>query len=367
VEQTVKDRNSISSSNVPYYLSVATSSSSSSLDEGNEGLELISAGSEQEETTCTTKNYRALLSAIQDATLSNDAGRVFHGRGNMFPGCEHLTLDWFPPVWLLTSHNVEVSNEDLELFSSALECRWSKLSGDSPLNWVYQCRSDTTSTTVMAGSVPDPHVVTEHGVQFVVRLLHAQNHGIFLDMANGREWVQKNAKQQKPTVLNLFAYTCGFSLAALAGGATEVVNIDMAKGPLKIGQRNHDLNGLQENARFLPHDVFKTWGKIRKLGPYGMIVVDPPSFQRNSFVAKKDYGKVLRRLPSLLTPNNTGLVLLCLNAPELDTAWLQELVAEEAPELEFVERLANPESFPSIDPEKALKVLVYRRLPEAPP
>jgi len=101
-----------------------------------------------------------------------------------------------------------------------------------------------------------------------------------------------------------------------------------------------------------------------KIGPYDTIIVDPPSFQRNSFVASKDYSKILRRLPDLLTDN--GRVLLCLNAPSLDSAWLKNQVQEEAPSLEFVERLSNPDSFPAINPERSLKVLLFQKKTPVP-
>jgi 23S rRNA (cytosine1962-C5)-methyltransferase len=94
-------------------------------------------------------------------------------------------------------------------------------------------------------------------------------------------------------------------------------------------------------------------------GPYDTIIVDPPSFQKNSFIAKNDYGKIIRRIPELLTEN--GNAQLCLNAPELDTAWLKEQVTHEAPELEFIERLPNPDAFPSLHPERALKVMVFQK------
>ena len=66
----------------------------------------------------------------------------------------------------------------------------------------------------------------------------------------------------------------------------------------------------------------------------------------------------MRRLPDLLVPE--GQVLLCLNAPELGTDFLREQMSEIAPELQFVERLANPPVFADIDEERSLKVLVYR-------
>jgi len=88
------------------------------------------------------------------------------------------------------------------------------------------------------------------------------------------------------------------------------------------------------------------------------VIVDPPSFQRGSFVATKDYARLMRRLPDLLAPG--GHALLCLNAPELGLAFLQDQMREIAPELEFVERVANPAVFADVSQERSLKVLAYR-------
>ena len=299
---------------------------------------------------------QALLSAIAQMHNSTDAHRVFHGRGGMYPDCAHWTLDWFAPVWVLTSFQ-RVSEEALAVCHQALVQRWQSLAPDQPLNWVFQCRATgQTETRLMAGSVPEPHVVTEQGAKYLVHVLRGQNHGLFLDMACGREWLKKNAQHEN--ILNLFAYTCAFSVVALQGGAAQVVNLDMSQAALAVGQQNHRLNDLPPKARFLGHDVFKTWGKIGKMGPYGVIVIDPPSYQKGSFIASKDYIKLIRRLPDLLEPQ--GHVLLCLNAPELDTQFLHAQVAEAAPSLRFVERLANPEAFVDTDPEKSLKVLHYQ-------
>ena len=91
------------------------------------------------------------------------------------------------------------------------------------------------------------------------------------------------------------------------------------------------------------------------------MIADPPSYQKGSFVATKDYARLLRRLPDLLAPG--GHALLCLNAPELGLGFLQDQMAELAPELRFVERVANPAVFADVDEGRALKVVVYRADP----
>ena len=288
-----------------------------------------------------------------------DARRVFHGRGGLYPGCEHLSLDAFPPVWVLTSFQ-PISEDELAVLHAALAERWQQLAPGQTLNWVFQCRHEgRTETRLMAGSVPEPHGVTEGGSRYLVHVLKGQNHGLFLDMAEGRRWVREHvATRPGLKVLNLFAYTCAFSVVARQAGASQVVNVDMSHGALAIGQKNHQLNGLAAGASFLAHDIFKSWGKVTRGGPYDLVIVDPPSYQKGSFVASKDYARLMRRLPDLLAPG--GHALLCLNAPELGLDFLQDQMQALAPSLTFVQRVPNPAVFADISPERSLKVLVYR-------
>ena len=311
---------------------------------------------------------QALLDAIAAMPLPTDAQRIFHGRGGLYPGCEAWTLDVFPPVLVLTSF-APATEAQLDAVGAALQARWAQLAPGQALNWVFQHRGEAlrlegrSDTRLMAGSVPEPHVVTEDGACYRVHVLKGQNHGLFLDMAEGRRWVARHVAAHRAAtgrgakVLNLFAYTCAFSVAALRAGAAQVVNVDMGRGAIASGQHNHQLNGLAD-ARFLAHDIFSSWGKITRGGPYDLVIADPPSYQKGSFVATKDYARLARRLPDLLAPG--GHALLCLNAPELGSDFLQALVRAEAPGLAFVGRVENPQVFADVDAERALKVLVFR-------
>ena len=312
---------------------------------------------------------QALLDAIAAMPLPTDAQRIFHGRGGMHAGCEQWVLDVYPAVFVLTSF-APATDDQLAAIGHALQARWAQIApAGEPLNWVFQHRGEAlriegrSETRLMAGAVPDPHTVTEAGARYRVHVLRGQNHGLFLDMAEGRRWVRGYAAARSSDryglkVLNLFAYTCAFSVVALQAGAKSVVNVDMSHGAIAIGQQNHALNGIAGGASFLAHDIFSSWGKITRGGPYGLVIVDPPSYQKGSFVATKDYARMMRRLPDLLAPG--GHALLCLNAPELGVDFLQDPMRELAPELAFVERVANPVAFADVSQERALKVLVYR-------
>ena len=307
---------------------------------------------------------QALLAAIAQMPYCTDAQRIFHGRGGLYPGCEQISLDAFPPVIVLTSF-APMDEAQLTVIGQALEQRWQQIApADQPLTWAFQTRESggRVETRVMSGELPEPHVVTENGAKYLIHISRGQNHGLFLDMAAGREWVRQqvltHTRPERMKVLNLFAYTCAFSVVAKLAGAGQVLNMDMSKTALATGQHNHQINGVKAGASFAAHDIFSSWGKITRGGLYDLIVVDPPSYQKGSFIATKDYARLMRRLPDLLAPE--GQVLLCLNAPELGTAFLREQMTEIAPELKFVERLANPPVFADVNEECSLKVLVYR-------
>lgn len=300
----------------------------------------------------------SLLTSITSLPLPPNAQRVFHGRGGMHPGCEHLALDWYAPVWLLTSYT-PLPEADIAIIQTALAARWALIGAGESFNMLYQYRDEARAQTqVLVGQVPEPHVVQEGPTRFGVHLPRGLNHGLFLDMAEGRHWLREHlATRPGLKVLNLFAYTCAFSVVALQAGAGEVINVDMAGAALNLGRDNHRLNGVDKGAAFWAHDIFNSWGKIGRSGPYDLVIMDPPSYQKGSFVAEKDYPRLVRRLPTLLAQG--GQALLCLNSPKLSADWLQDVVASEAPDMAFVQRLPNPAVYADVDPDRALKVLVY--------
>ncbi|MGN2616509.1 class I SAM-dependent methyltransferase [Aliivibrio fischeri] len=289
--------------------------------------------------------------------------RLFHGRGQCFEGLEQITVDWLQAKESTGQLVVALFKEQTPEFVEQLVVKLNKLAETSLwkvangtsilLQHRYQ---EFAPTQVVWGEENIFPVVEESNLKYQLELKKNQNMGIFLDMRYGRKWVQTHSEGK--SVLNLFAYTCGFSVAAIAGGATQVVNLDMAKASLGRGRDNHRLNQHDlSKVKFLGHDIFKSWGKIKKLGLYDLIIIDPPSFQKGSFALTKDYQKILRRLPSLLT--ETGEVLACVNSPAVSTDFLIDGMAEEAPELKFVERLDNPPEFSDINPESGLKVMRF--------
>ncbi|MCU1752694.1 class I SAM-dependent methyltransferase [Pseudomonas sp. 6D_7.1_Bac1] len=299
-----------------------------------------------------------LLTAL--AAAPDETRRLFHGRGRCWPGLEQLTVDWMQGV-VLVSLFKEPDPAQLEALKQLLMAitqspEWEK-SGAHTL--LLQHRYLPQSTTEwLLGETIEELTITEGGLRYRVDLGQKQNSGLFLDMRYGRNWVRDNARGKR--VLNLFAYTCGFSVAAIEGGAEHVVNLDMSRAALSRGRDNHRLNGHDlSKVSFLGHDLFKSWGKVINGGPYDLVIIDPPSFQKGSFLLTKDYQRVLRRLPELLS--RQGVVLACMNDPAFGSDFLIDGVTREAPSLRFEQRLENPPEFPDTDAESGLKALVFRQ------
>ena len=297
-----------------------------------------------------------LLTAL--ATPPEETRRLFHGRGRCWPGLEQLTVDWLQGIVLVALFK-EPEPQQLQALQQMLlqitqAPQWQASTAHTLL---LQHRYLPQSTTEwLLGPEIDEWTLTEGGQRYRIDLGKKQNAGLFLDMRYGRNWVKAHAQGKR--VLNLFAYTCGFSVAAIEGGAEHVVNLDMSRAALSRGRDNHRLNGHDlSQVSFLGHDLFKSWGKVINNGPYDLVIIDPPSFQKGSFLLTKDYQRVLRRLPELLAPQ--GTVLACMNDPAFGADFLIDGVTREAPSLHFVERLDNPPEFPDIDLQSGLKALVF--------
>lgn len=299
-----------------------------------------------------------LLNAV--AAPPAETRRLFHGRGRRWLGLEQLTVDWMQGVVLVSLFKAP-EDEALAALKRRLHTliessAWQQ-SGAHTLLLQHRYLPDS-HTEALLGTVQDEWTLNEGGLRYLVDFGKKQNTGLFLDMRYGRDWVRANAAGKR--VLNLFAYTCGFSVAAIEGGADFVVNLDMSRAALSRGRDNHRLNGHDlSKVTFLGHELFKSWGKVKSTGPYDLVIIDPPSFQKGSFLLTKDYQRVLRKLPELLTAQ--GTVLACMNDPALGADFLIEGVTREAPGLQFVERLENPPEFADIDPDGGLKALVFRQ------
>ncbi|MFX4210849.1 class I SAM-dependent methyltransferase [Aliarcobacter butzleri] len=278
--------------------------------------------------------------------------RVFHGRGNFYEDFNYLTVDSLNEILFATFF--EESSDENEIIKALKDIA----NAYNYKTFIVQkkYKKDELNEAII-GEIPPFYIVVENGLKYKINFFN-KNIGIFLDMKIGREYISSICKDKN--VLNLFSYTCAFSVVAINAKAKQVVNVDMAKGALTTGRENHHLNNLDtKKVKFMPYDILKSWNRIKKEGTYDIIIIDPPSFQKGSFAATKDYEKIIKKLPELASEN--CIVLSCLNAPELDSDFIKEKFKEFAPTFRFEKRLENLKEFITNNEEKSLKNLIFKK------
>ncbi len=289
-----------------------------------------------------------------------DSRRIFHGRGRCYDGLYWLNIDYFAPVVFVTVYRIADHDGDeqkQEALVEALTIQLNDFFSTYPDIAIIVQRRDLPGSpnACVLGRLPE-HPLARRGDLSFHLSFQQQNTGYFLDIEPARCWLERQCTGKR--VLNLFAYTCAFSVVAAAAGATSVVNMDMSRNALNRGRENHRLNGLTTtDLHFFAHDIFKSWSKLRRYGPYDIVIIDPPSFQKGSFIAAKDYCKTLRKIPDLLAPE--GVFLACLNAPEIAIDTLKSWVSETLPSATLQQALPVADGFTEREGEGALKMLVY--------
>jgi 23S rRNA (cytosine1962-C5)-methyltransferase len=131
---------------------------------------------------------------------------------------------------------------------------------------------------VVRGTLPEPVLFSEDGIAYRVDVVAGQKTGFYLDQRNNRRAVRDLAANGD--VLDVFCYTGGFTLAALAGGAKSVTSIDSSANALLQARENVAINAVDgERVRWIEADAFAELRKFRDAARlFDLIVVDPPKF-----------------------------------------------------------------------------------------
>ncbi len=207
--------------------------------------------------------------------------------------------------------------------------------------------SDQRPAEVLAGEECGRIVVRENGFFYEVEPGAGYSSGLFLDQRLNRHWVAGLGAMR---VLNLFAYTCSFTVCAAAGGA-ETCSVDAAKRVLGCGRENLRLNGIDpvEGHRFLADDAMKVVPRLAKRGEkFDLIVLDPPTFGRADgrvFRIEKDLPGLVGDCFELLETG--GWLLVSCNYGEWGAGDLRELCEASLPGGRFaMEAGGQPEEIP---------------------
>ena len=314
-----------------------------------------------------------LLASLADE--GTDCVRLLHGTVEGAPG---VAVDRYGPVLLVQTWRRPLEAGELEaLVGLASEVLGAELVGV----WNHRAPSRRSGRAPDYGlfhevELPEEVWGTERSLRHDVRPRH---HGhdplLFLDLRAGRRRVA--AESQGRSVLNLFAYTCGVGLAAQAGGASEVWNVDFAASALEVGRSNEAANGLT-GQRYLQEDCLPVMRQLAGLKPGGrrgkrprftklsarvfdLVVLDPPRWARSAFGAVdviRDYPTLFK--PALLATAKGGHLLATHHVASV--AWeewvevMRRCATKAGRPLRSIERILPDTDLPSPDGQPPLKM-----------
>ena len=205
---------------------------------------------------------------------------------------------------------------------------------------------------LLAGkAAPQRLQVRENGLAFLVSLEQGLNTGLFLDQRCNRRDLMPRVNGKR--VLNLFAYTGAFSVAAAAAGASRVTSVDASAGYTDWAKDNFTANSLDpQSHEFIVGDCLAVLNTLGQKGKkFDIILMDPPSFSttaKSRFTTRGGTSDLVAAALPLLTGN--GLLIASSNHQKVDVAeYLKELrrgALQAASELRVISLLGQPEDFP---------------------
>lgn len=180
--------------------------------------------------------------------------------------------------------------------------------------WRTRVKRDKTEQYEKINAKKQFFSVFEYGLQFKVNLIDYLDTGLFLDHRETRRWVASMAAGKR--LLNLFAYTCSFSVHAAAAGALFTKSVDLSNTYTEWGRENFLLNSLPlKNNPIIREDCLQFLQKEREV--YDLIVIDPPTISRSKkmdhmFDIQKDYPFLISKALSLLS--REGILIFSTNS-----------------------------------------------------
>ncbi|MSO93305.1 MAG: class I SAM-dependent rRNA methyltransferase [Rhodospirillales bacterium] len=243
--------------------------------------------------------------------------RLVHGEADGLPG---LVADRYGDVVVLQSGTAGMD----ALLPPVIAAVRSLLSpgavivrNDSPFR---QMEGLETKVEVAFGAVEGPVEVREGGPVFLADLQRGQKTGWFYDQRDNRAFVAKLATGL--SVLDVYCYIGGFTLAAAAAGAKEAVGIDSSEKALDLARRAAALNKLEERCSFRSGEAFQSLESLAKGGKrYDVVVSDPPAFVKSAKDLKpglRGYRKLAALSAAVVAPGGFLFIASCSHAVGLD-------------------------------------------------
>ena len=237
---------------------------------GSLALRMVTFGDQAWDGAALAALVRRATALRDRLALDADAYRLVHAEGDGLPG---LVIDRYGVVAV-----VEPYEAAWEPYLEAIASLLADAQGVSTV-LVRPTGGAARPVRVLRGHMPEvPLVIREGRLRFPVDLKEGQKTGFFLDQRENRR--RLGALAGGAEVLNLFSYSGGFAVAALAGGAVRAVNVDASAAALSLARHAYELNGLEvREPDVIEGDAFRVVRDLAATGQrYGVVVVDPPAF-----------------------------------------------------------------------------------------
>ena len=241
--------------------------------------------------------------------------------------------------------------------------------------------AEASPQLVLGEAAPERFEICENGVRFELSFNEGYSTGLFLDQRDNRRrfltgyiaadfpLLKPQTPDARPEILNVFAYTCGFSVCAARAGA-KTTSLDLSKKYLEWGRRNFTLNGLDPAAHdFIYGDAFDWLRRLAKKGRvFDAVALDPPTFSQSKehglFRAEKDFGKLVAAALPLVRPG--GVLFAATNAadwpPEKFLADVEKAIHSARRKILQRHHVPQPPDFPISRAEPAFLKTAWLRI-----
>ena len=274
--------------------------------------------------------------------------RLVHGEGDGLPG---LIVDYYDGVCVMQAHSAGMFRarktiaEALQaVYGDQLQAVYDKSEGTAP----FKAGLDLGDGYLYPASAPQglcPRTVLENGHRFLVDWENGQKTGFFLDQRENRALVERYARGRR--VLNLFCYTGGFSVYALAGGAVSVDSVDSSGRAVELVEKNITLNfGADAPHRAICADAID-FVKAAPKDAYDLMIVDPPAFAKHRGAlsnALRAYQRLNAAAISAVAPGGLVFTFSCSQVVDRETFALAvfSAAADAGRRVRIIDRLNQP-------------------------
>ncbi|GGA98024.1 class I SAM-dependent rRNA methyltransferase [Macrococcus hajekii] len=314
-----------------------------------------------------TSYFKQLFEAAKNERESlynaehTNAFRVYNGEGDGLGG---FTVDNYDGHFLIQWYSKGIYQYKDEVVESLRE-----VFQYTTLHEKLRFDHNVPTHRVSEENVEFPIIIKENNLFYTIHFEDGPMTGIFLDQRDVRSKIMTLPLEEGQSMLNLFAYSGGFSVAAAKNGM-ETVSVDIAKRSLELIEQNFALNEINIDQQLLyTMDVFDMMKYCkRKRMRFDLIVIDPPSFSRakkKRFSVKDNYDELIEGALSIL--NQNGYMVLSTNASNFTLAQFKKMINEtlEGRRYEITDVMGLPKDFKTTShykPSKYLKVVFVKIL-----